>query len=740
VSNDEPHSGVASATAVALAAAHVRVRGLVQGVGFRPFVYRLAREWGLTGWVCNDAEGVSIHAEGELHRLIRFLALLRRAAPTASTVLSVTGAPAVPAGFDAFHILPGPRDDQRSSGTRVPPDRAVCPACLREVMDSRDRRSGYALTTCTECGPRYSLIVRMPYDRDATSMHAFPLCPACDREYGDPELRRFHAQPIACHACGPRVALWDADGVVLAIAPEAIRSAAAQLREGRILALKGLGGFQLLVRADRPGAVNRLRERKRRPSKPLASVEVAARLGAVGPAERRLLASSENPIVLLATRAETLDYVAPDVAPGLNRIGVMLPTTPLHHLLLAELAFVVVATSGNRSEEPIVLDEGDAIRELSDVADCFLVHDRPIVRRVDDSVVQVVEGTSVVLRMARGYAPLPLPGLEKLAARRQAVPAPILAVGGQQKAALALWTGAQAVLSPHIGDLDSPQARAAYIRLAQEFTGLYGCEPAAVACDLHPDYFTTRWAEESGLPLIRVQHHHAHAAACMAEHGLLDDDVLAVTWDGSGYGPDGTVWGGEILRARLGGYERVASLRPFPLLGGEAAIRQPARVAMAVLAQALGEEALLCEADLLSRLGLSHAAAKALLRAAARGVNVPWTSSMGRLFDAVAALVLSANEVSYEGEAAVRLEAVVDPADAAGSYPLPFAAENMGLVRADWRPLVRGVVADMRRETPPGVVAARFHGRWRNGRPRSRPFTRICRWSSAAAASRTRRC
>jgi hydrogenase maturation protein HypF len=709
VSNDGPLPGVAAA--VALAAIRIRVRGLVQGVGFRPFVYRLAREWGLAGWVCNDADGVSIHLEGAPHCLGRFQAGLRRAAPAAAMVLSVIGTPATPSGYDAFRIVLDPRDDRGCGGTRVPPDRAVCPACLREVMDPRDRRSGYALTTCTECGPRYSLIVRMPYDRDATSMCGFPLCPDCDQEYGDPESRRFHAQPIACHACGPRIALW-AGGGVLASVGEAVRCAAAQLRDGRILALKGLGGFQFLVRADQSGAVNRLRERKHRPTKPLAvmapAVEVAARLGVVGPAERRLLASPENPIVLVAMRPEAKHRIAPEVAPGMNRIGVMLPTTPLHHLLLAELDFVVVATSGNRSDEPIVVDEGDAVRDLSGVADCFLVHDRPIVRRVDDSVVQVVEGRMIVVRMARGYAPLPLAILEKLAGRWPTVPAPILAVGGQQKAALALWTGAQAVLSPHIGDLDSPQSRAAYVHMVREFADLYGCEPAAVACDLHPDYFTTRWAEESGLPLIRVQHHHAHAAACMAEHGLLDEEVLAVTWDGSGYGPDGTVWGGEILRARLQGYERVASLRPFPLLGGEAAIRQPARSALAVLAQALGEEALLADKDLLRRLGLSHATAKALLRAAVRGVNAPWTSSMGRLFDAVAALALSMNDVSYEGEAAIRLEAVVDP-DAVGSYALPFGAEDKGVVRADWRPLIREVVADLRRGTPPGVIGARFH-------------------------------
>jgi hydrogenase maturation protein HypF len=690
------------------AATRVRVRGVVQGVGFRPFVYRLAREWGVTGWVCNDGEGVVIHAEGAPDRLASFQTLLSRNAPAAAAVVAVEGESAAPAGFPAFRIVASARDGRAAA--RVPPDRAACPACLREVADPADRRHGYPLTTCTECGPRYSLIRRMPYDREATGMSAFPLCPACSEEYDDPESRRFHAQPIACPSCGPRVALWEADGATLETGAPAVRAAAACLREGRVVAVKGLGGFQLLVRADRPEAVRRLRERKRRPTKPLAvmapSREAAERLARVGPEERQLLASPENPIVLLSLRPEAAGRLAPDVAPGLSRVGVMLPTTPLHDLLLAGVDFVVVATSGNRSDEPIIVDEREAVQGLSGVADCFLVHDRPILRRVDDSVAQVVDGRPVLMRLARGYAPLPLPALERLAARRPS--GAILAVGGQQKSALALWTGAQAVLSPHVGDLDGPQARAAFVRLAREFADLYGCVPAAVACDLHPDYFATRWAEESRLPPVRVQHHHAHAAACMAEHDLLDREVLAFTWDGSGYGPDGTVWGGEVLRARLDGYERVAALRPFALPGGEAAIRRPARVALAVLAQALGEEAVLADVALLRRLGLSQGTADTLLRMAARGVNSPRTSSLGRLFDAVAALALSAGEVSYEGEAAVRLEAAVDP-DAAGAYSLPLVADNAGPARLDWRPLVRAAWQDVRRGAAPGVVAARFH-------------------------------
>ncbi len=624
----------------------------------------------------------------------------------------VITAPASPRAYDAFRILPSPMEAGRAAATRVPPDRATCPACLREVLDPLDRRHGYPLTTCTECGPRYSLIVQMPYDRATTGMREFVMCPACESEYGDPKSRRCHAQPISCSSCGPQVALWDGDGGFLSSSPGAVRLAADHLRAGRVLALKGLGGFQLLVRADQSDAVRRLREHKRRPTKPLAvmapSAEVAGRFVHIGPMERDILAGPENPIVLLRTRPEAVQWVASEVAPGLNRIGVMLTTTPLHHLLLAELDFLVVATSGNRSEEPIVTDEQEAVRELAGVADCFLVHDRPVVRRVDDSVVQVIAGRPATLRMARGYAPLPVPALEELAARGPRDAEPILATGGQQKAALALWTGAQAILSPHFGDLESPQSRVAYVQLAREFANLYSCEPAALACDLHPDYFTSRWAEASGRPLIRVQHHHAHAAACMAENGLLDEEVLALTWDGSGYGPDGTVWGGEILRAKLDRYERVASLRPFALPGGEAAIRRPARVALAVLAQAFGEGDVLGDANLLRRLDLSEATARTLLRMVERRINSPVTSSMGRLFDAVAVLVLPRADVTYEGEAAVRLEAVIDP-DAAGAYPLPLVLGECGLARADWRPLMRAILADLRARTPVGVVATRFH-------------------------------
>jgi hydrogenase maturation protein HypF len=416
--------------------------------------------------------------------------------------------------------------------------------------------------------------------------------------------------------------------------------------------------------------------------------------------------------------------LAPEVAPRLSSIGVFLPTTPLHHRLLAGLGYAVVATSGNRGDEPIVTDDRDAVERLGAIADAILGHDRPIVRRVDDSVVRVIAGRPVALRSARGSAPLPLPGVERLARSGVA----LLATGGHQKVAPALWSGTQAVLAQHLGDMDGAMARAAFAPAVRDLAALYGAEPEAIACDLHPDYFTTRWAEDQGKPVVPVQHHHAHAAAGMVEHDLLDREVLAVTWDGTGYGPDGTTWGGEVLRARVDGYERVASLLPFPLPGNDAAIRQPRRTALGVLALALGEDAVLGNAGLLGRLGLPARAAGTLLRMARRGVNTAWTSSVGRLFDAVAALLLAAGEVSHEGEAASWLEAAADPA-VIDAFPLPIlppgtvpiGAGDPTIPRGDWRPMISALLGDLARGEAVGVLAARFHNA-------------LARWAAAVVA------
>lgn len=691
-----------------VAAMRFHIQGRVQGVGYRPFVLRRARALGLAGWVANDVEGVVIHVEGAAEDLQRFSETIDALRPPLARVAKVVRSAAVLEELSEFTIRES-RVQGKKGGVRVPADRALCDQCRAELDDARNRRFGHPLITCVDCGPRYSIIESMPFDRPATALKRFTFCGTCQQEYDDPVTRRCHAQTISCHDCGPQVSFARKLDDNRVTGRGAIERAAACLKAGEILALKGVGGFQLLVRADQSSAVRRLRQKKSRPSKPFAvmapSLEVAELLAFVGPEERRLLTSLENPIVLLKRRSgEGQSWrIAPEVAPRLHQLGVFLPSTALHHLLLGELDFAVVATSGNRSDEPILTDENAPDNRLGEIADAWLVHDRPIHRRVDDSVMRVVSGRPVTYRSARGLAPHSLPALENLATRRKPS-GPVLATGGHQKVAMALWNGTQAVLGPHIGDLDDLSTRTAFDNAARGLNQLYDCQPAAVACDLHPDYYTTRWAERQGLPIVQVQHHHAHAVACMVEHDLLDREVLAITWDGTGYGTDGTIWGGEVLRATVTGYRRVASLRLFSLPGGAAAIREPARIAVGLLGAKRLEE------KLLQRLNVSMDMTGTMQRMIERGINSPRTSSVGRLFDAVSALVLGGDMVSYEGEAAVWLEAAVDET-VEDAYPLTrwsTAGESDG-IRGDWEPLVAAVLSDIERGVPAAVCAARFH-------------------------------
>jgi hydrogenase maturation protein HypF len=695
------------------AAIRLLVCGQVQGIGFRPFVYRLARQCRLGGRVRNISAGVLIEVEGPPEALARFRERLVPEAPAAAEIDEVLTQPMPPAGRSLFTIQVS--DPSGPPHVRVPRDLAICAECQREIFDHANRRRNYPFTNCTACGPRYSIIEAMPYDRRSTAMRFFTMCLACGNEYHAPGERRFHAQPNACATCGPHTGLWNPEGRVIAGWDTAIIAAAALLRRGQIVALKGLGGFQLLVRADQADAVKRLRQRKNRPSKPLAvmvpSLAAAEQLALLDPAEQHLLNSAQNPIVLANVRPGTL---VEEVAPRVGTLGLLLPTTPLHHLLLAELAVPVVATSGNRSEESIATEEDEAVRRLAGVADAFLVHDRPIIRGVDDSVVRVIAGQPVTLRLARGLAPLPVPALEAFA--KEIVCPPILATGGHQKNALAIWSGTQAILAQHVGDLDNPDTRSTFSRVAQDLSRLYHFEPVALACDLHPDYYTTQWALTQNKPVTQVQHHHAHAVACMAEHDLLDREVLALTWDGTGYGPDGTIWGGEVLLAECTGFQRVASLLPFPLPGGEQAIRHPARAAFGLLWLSRGEEAILQDVGLHRLLGLLPRDVRVLAAMIRGSINTPWTSSMGRLFDAVAALVLGAHEASYEGEAAIWLEAVADPV-VTDAYSLPHhlpdgrepTVGDRTVLRGDWRPMLSAVLADLASDVEAGVVAARFH-------------------------------
>ncbi len=745
---------LATRSAETIARLRLQVRGAVQGVGFRPFVYRLAREMGLDGWVRNDSHGVEIEVEGRHHRLETFAARLAAEKPPPAILQAIAASWHAPAGHCGFAIHASA--SQAGKSAVVLPDLATCAECRRELFDPADRRFSYPFANCTHCGPRFSIVLGLPYDRPATTMRGFELCPACRAEYDDPASRRFHAQPNACPACGPALRSTDPSGRPRAERAAALADVAAALARGDIVAAKGIGGFQLLCDARSAAAVARLRARKHRPAKPLAlmvrDVGAARDLCTVSAEEAALLASPQAPIVLLRRRTLPGVRLAPELAPGNPRLGVMLPTSPLHHLLLAAVDFPLVATSGNLSDEPIAIDDAEALSRLGGdggiggIADLFLLHDRPIARHVDDSVAWLMDGAPQLLRRARGYAPLPI-----VASR--ALPC-VVATGAHQKVAAGVSIGNQIFLSQHLGDMETPEAHAAFERVLLDFLALYGAAPVAIVHDLHPDYPTTRWAEAAAraaggileraglrpetLPLVAVQHHHAHLAACLAEAGIdlgTGGPALGLCFDGTGYGPDGTIWGGEalVVPGATGGpaasFFRLARLRPFRLPGGEAAVREPRRVALALLHQ-LEDAAALEHQEIPALATFSPAERAAMERMLTTGWNAPWTSSMGRLFDGIAALLGVGGgdresggygiRVSYEGEAAMALEFAADPREH-GTYPLPLVASiapaglapgqlpGSGFHELDWRPLVAAMLADRRRGEAVPRIAARFH-------------------------------
>jgi len=703
----------------------IAIKGAVQGVGFRPFVYRLATSLQLAGWVSNSPDGVVIEAEGRETAVREFLVRLPKERPPRSFIQSLEPTFLDIAGFARFDIRPSL--ESGSPSALVLPDIALCDDCLRELLDPADRRHRYPFINCTNCGPRFSIIERLPYDRPNTTMKAFEMCDQCRREYEDPMDRRFHAQPNACPRCGPHLALWDGDGRVRDTHDAALRAAARAIRDGRIVAVKGLGGFQFVVDARNDGAVARLRARKVREEKPFAlmypSLDRARADCEVSPLEERLLLSAESPIVLLRRRARrrassdvrspqsgatsgaghrTSDDVVDEVAPGNPDLGVMLAYTPLHHLLLRELEFPIVATSGNLSDEPICTDERDALDRLAGIADLFLVHDRPIARHVDDSVARVVLGREMVLRRARGYAPLPV----GVAGAGQ----PVLAVGAHLKNTIAASVGSQVFLSQHIGDLETEQAFRAFRQVIEDFSRLYAFTPSIVACDAHPDYLSSGYARESGIARVQVQHHEAHVLACMAENELTPP-LLGVSWDGTGLGTDGTVWGGEFLLVTDRGCERRASLRTFALPGGDRAVKEPRRSALGVLFEAFGEEAL-GWSHLPSVAAFGTSELKVLGGMLARGVSAPRTSSAGRLFDAVASLAGLHQRVRFEGQAAMALQFAADARVEDDGYHIP-AGQGLGPADGlvlDWAPMLRQILGDLGQRVPVGTISARFHG------------------------------
>jgi len=700
----------------------VRVRGTVQGVGFRPTMWRLAHACGITGDVRNDADGVLMHVRGEPRAVERFLLLVRSDAPPLARITSIDTRPAtVPVAADDFRIVESRAGRVR---TQIAADAVVCADCLGEVFDPADRRFGYPFANCTHCGPRLSIVTRVPYDRPNTTMAAFALCADCAAEYADPADRRFHAQPIACPRCGPRVTLEGMHGQALPFAggapPDALDAAGALLSAGKIVAIKGLGGFQLACDATNGAAVQALRARKFREEKPFAlmafDLATICRYCRPGAQEIALLESSAAPIVLLD--ADGPERLPAAVAPGMRTLGFMLPSTPLHKLLLRTLGRPVVMTSGNRSSEPQVIDNVEARERLGAIADYALVHDRAIANRVDDSVVRVAAGQARVLRRARGYAPEPIglpPGFERAPG--------VLALGAELKSTFCLIVDGTAVLSQHQGDLEDAATFADFQHNLGLYEQLFDRTPALLAVDRHPDYLSTKYArdraERDGLPVVDVQHHHAHVASVLAEHGrpLEAPPVLGIALDGVGYGDGGELWGGEFLLADYRGYRRAGTFKPVAMIGGAQAMREPWRNTYAHVMAALGWDAFAARHARLDLFAYLAAKPRAALDAmTVRGLNSPPASSCGRLFDAVGAAVnLARDRATFEGQAAMLLESIVDRdalANDAESAAYPFVLArpaDAGVPCIEPGPMWQALLDDLGCGTPPGVIAARFH-------------------------------
>ncbi len=681
------------------------VHGVVQGVGYRPFVYRLAQALGVRGDVRNSDGRVIINATATPEVLSEFQRRLRSDAPLHARPERIESALGGFGPYDTFRVVESDTASRSDSPVfAIPPDLAICPDCLRELVDSRNRRHRYPFINCTNCGPRYSIVTDFPYDRSRTTMRQFAMCTECAREYSDPSDRRFHAEPISCPNCGPALSLLDAEGSVLATdSEECMRRTCEAIRDGGIVAVKGIGGFHLLVDARNEAAVDRLRHRKSREAKPLAlmypSFDAVRTDCHVNDTEKELLESSASPIVLLIRRQNPLSAwtIANLVAPRNPLLGIMLPYSPLHHLLLHDLGFPVVATSGNRSEEPVCFENSEVLSRLHGIADLFLMNDRPIRRFVDDSVARVAAGRPLIMRRARGYVPTPLTVPVQLPN--------LLAMGGQQKSTIAVGCGNSVFLSRHIGDLESPMAASALTQTIDDLSGQLRISPDLVVCDAHPEYLATRVAHGLGRPTRVVQHHYAHIVSAMADNHIAAE-VLGIAWDGTGLGSDGTIWGGEFLKADFAGFARFASLHQFPLLGGEQAIREPRRVAIALLHECYGAE--LWNNESLAPVDATPEPDRSvLIHMLSHGVNSPRTSSMGRLFDGVASILGIRQLSQFGGQAAMELEFAVGDSD--NREPYPFEIERVDCLRVDWRPMMRAIIANLERNIPTGEIASRFH-------------------------------
>jgi hydrogenase maturation protein HypF len=676
----------------------IHVSGIVQGVGFRPYVYRLATERHLAGQIANTSSGVVIEIEGAAEVVEDFLSSLPAQAPPLAMVTDIRVVEIHRTGESEFCILPS--DPSASVRTLISPDIATCADCLRELFDPADHRYRYPFINCTNCGPRFSIVSGIPYDRTQTSMSVFPMCPRCRSEYEDPRNRRFHAQPNACWECGPQLEFCDSRGQCLSVEGPIVE-AVARLRAGDIVAVKGLGGFHLAVDATNSGAVERLRERKRRIEKPFAvmvsDLETVSRFCMVGAEDRELLCLPQRPIVLLPKINPC--PLAESVAPFNSYAGIFLPYTPIHHLLFEKSELqALVMTSGNLSEEPIAIGNSEAVTRLGDIADWFLLHNREILLRCDDSVLRRTSGRTRQIRRSRGFVPVPV-------FLKKEFP-PTLAVGGELKSTICLLRGREAFLSQHIGDLENVEAYKFFQEAVNHFRRILEIRPSLVAYDLHPDYFSTRWARaQSGMQTVGVQHHHAHIASCMAENHL-EGRVIGFALDGTGYGTDGRIWGGEVLLADYLDFERAAHLAYVPLPGGAAAIREPWRMAVSHLWASFGADLLNLPIPFFRQIPQTRI--RTVVQMMERQVNSPLTSSCGRLFDAVAALINLRHEVNYEAQAAVELEMCRD--EAAAGQPYPFGLSEAGdVLQIDFRPLFSAIVDDMLSSATAGKISQRFH-------------------------------
>ncbi len=679
--------------------AKIHITGAVQGVGFRPFIFLLAEKYRLKGFVYNSSLGVFIEAEGERKKLDAFIREIEINKPERSFITGMEISFLDAIGFVEFEIRESKEDKEKS--VLILPDIAVCKDCLKEMYDPKDRRYRYPFINCTNCGPRYSIIESLPYDRANTSMKIFEMCEECKKEYINPLNRRFHAQPIACPDCGPHLELYDNKMNKIGERDNCVEAVAKFIREGKIIALKGLGGFQLIVDARNNDAVKLLRKRKHRDEKPFAlmfsSIESIEKVCYLSDLERRLLKSPEAPIVLLR-RKDDITCLAETVAPENPYLGIMLPYTPLHHLLLHELKFPVVATSGNISEEPMCISNEEAFEKLKSVADFFLTHNRPILRQVDDSLVRIINDKEMVLRRARGYAPLPINIQSNNQKERH-----ILAVGGHLKNTIALQLDENIFVSQYIGDLSSEEAYKAFLKVIDDFKALYETENPELVCDMHPEYLSVKYVKEHADKFKTVQHHFAHIASCKAEN-QIKGETLGVSWDGTGFGLDNSIWGGEFFVSDENTFSHVGRFLQFPLPGGSLAIKEARRAALGVLYILYGTKAL--DNDELYNLGFNENELDLIMKMLHNQINSPLTSSVGRLFDAVSAILGISFSSSFEGQSAMKLEFIVD-SNEAGKYPFDINIDNE--INVDWRPLIESILSDKKKGVSPKVIAAKFH-------------------------------